>query len=118
MKDIAEACWLPEMLTIEVGARGLVGGSTFRAFVKLGFLASEANALCKILSTIVARCSYAVYLAHNSQTWTHNTDLVLYSRDSPSSPPLPLNTPESTTAQSESTTTNTDHKQDQETNKH
>jgi hypothetical protein len=29
--------WKAQLLTIEVGARGLVGGSTFRAFLKLGF---------------------------------------------------------------------------------
>ena len=79
MKEIIEANWSPELLTIEVGARGLVGGSTFRAFAKLGFLASQANTLCKTLSTVVARCSYAVYLAHNSQAWSHNTDLVINS---------------------------------------
>ena len=66
MDEIRNAQWSPELFTIEVGARGLVGGSTFRTFVKLGFLASEANSLCKSLSVVVARCSYAVYLAHNS----------------------------------------------------
>ena len=77
IKDITDAHWSSDFLTVEVGARGLVGGSTFRAFVKLGFLAYEANALCKTLSTVVARCSYAVYLAHSSQSWLHNNDLVI-----------------------------------------
>ena len=69
--------WTATLLTIEVGARGLVAGSTFRAFVKIGFPSREANVLCKTLSSVVARCSYAIYLAHNSQEWSHNSDLVL-----------------------------------------
>jgi hypothetical protein len=84
LQNITEnTSWSPELLTIEVGARGLVAGSTFRTFVRLGFLASEANSLCKTLSTVVARCSYAIYLAHNSRVWSHNADLVLMSSNSP-----------------------------------
>ena len=69
--------WKAQLLTIEVGARGLIGGSTFRAFLKLGFSLQGARNLTKTLSTVVARCSYAVYLAHKSHAWTHNLDLVI-----------------------------------------
>jgi hypothetical protein len=37
----------------------------------------QAKTLCKSLSEIVARCSYAIYLAHSSTVWTHNSDLVV-----------------------------------------
>ncbi len=40
----------------------------------------EANRLCKSLSEIVARCSYAIYLAHSSPVWMHNQDLVKSSK--------------------------------------
>ena len=69
--------WKAQLLTIEVGARGLIGGSTFRAFLKLGFSLQGARNLTKTLSTVVARCSYAVYLAHKSHAWSHNSDLVI-----------------------------------------
>ena len=63
-------------MTVEVGARGLVGSSTHRAFVTLGLSSRQANALCKRLSVVVARCSYAIYLAHNSKEWPHNNNLI------------------------------------------
>ena len=83
LESIKLAGWLPDLFTIEVGARGLVGGSTFRVLMKLGLPSAEANALCKTLSAVVARCSYAVYLAHNSLVWSHNTDLVIGTPSSP-----------------------------------
>ena len=68
--------WTARLLTVEVGARGLVGSSTHRAFVTLGLSSRQANALCKRLSVVVARCSYAIYLAHNSKEWPHNNNLI------------------------------------------
>ena len=76
----ATKTWTARLLTVEVGARGLVGLSTYRAFVTLGLSSRQANALCKQLSEIVARCSYAIYLAHNSPTWPHNDNLVEISK--------------------------------------
>ena len=68
--------WKARLLTLEVGARGLVGSSTYRAFRVLGFSAAQTKSLVKALSEIVVRCSYAIYLAHNSPVWPHNDDLV------------------------------------------
>ena len=76
MAEITEQKWTPTLLTIEVGARGLVGSRTFRSFVTLGFSVQSANQLCKSLSDIVSRCSYAIYLAHSTPVWSHNSDLV------------------------------------------
>ena len=69
--------WNAELLTIEVGARGLIASSTFRAFTKLGFPPQSATTLCRTLSVVVARCSYAICLAQDSKAWSHNTDLVV-----------------------------------------
>ncbi len=65
-----------QSFTLEVGARGLIGSRTFRYFVTLGLTTPEARRLCKSLSEIVARCSYAIYLAHSTVVWPHNKDLV------------------------------------------
>jgi hypothetical protein len=62
--------WKPQLLTLEVGARGLVATRTYRAFTILGF-----TALCKLLSEVAARCSFAIFLAHKHKTWIRS-DLV------------------------------------------
>ena len=77
MVDIAANNWTGRLFTVEIGARGLVGSRTFRTLVTIGFTHREANCLCKSLSEIVARCSYAIYLAHSSVVWPHNKDLVV-----------------------------------------
>ena len=77
MQEVVEQKWTVKLLTLEVGARGLVGSRTFRAFHTLGFSCRQAKSLCKSLSEIVARCSYAIYLAHSSTMWPHSNDLVV-----------------------------------------
>ena len=67
--------WSPTLFTIEVGARGLVASSTYRAFVSIGLTQQQANSLCRNLSVTAARCSYAIYLAHTKKMW-EKTDLV------------------------------------------
>ena len=56
VESINSRGWKAELLT-EVGARGLIANGTFRSFVKLGFPPREATTLCRLLSTVVARCS-------------------------------------------------------------
>ena len=68
--------WKASLLTLEIGARGLVGSRTFRSFVNLGFSSSGARKLCRGLSAVAARCSYAIYLAHKDVVWHHKTDLI------------------------------------------
>ena len=74
--------WKARLLNIEIGARGLVGSSTFRVFRMLGLSTPQAKTLVKILSEVVVRCSYAIYLAHNSPVWPHNSDLVITNKSS------------------------------------
>jgi len=69
--------WKAELFTLEVGARGLVGSATHSVFRKLGFTSRTANALCNSLSWVVARCSYAIYLAHKNLSWSHSCSLLL-----------------------------------------
>ena len=61
--------WRPQLLTLEVSARGLVLTRTYRAFTILGFTAVEAKKLCKSVSEVAARCSFAIFLAHKQKTW-------------------------------------------------
>ena len=74
--------WKARLLTVEVGARGLVGSTTFRVFRVLGLSTAQAKAVVKTRSEVVVRCSYAIYLAHNSPVWTHNGDLVVTNKQS------------------------------------
>ena len=73
----ATEVWKPMLFTLEVGARGLVGLSTHKTFVRLGLTSPQAKVLCKRLSSVVVRCSYAIYQAHNNLYWSHNHDLIV-----------------------------------------
>ena len=83
--------WKAQLLTLEVGARGLVCSKTFHAFRRLGLSAPQAKTLVKSLSEVAVRCSYAIYLAHSSPIWSHNDDLVLsHSLPEPQKTPPPI----------------------------
>ena len=69
--------WKASLWTLEIGARGLVGLSSHKTFVRLGFTSSQAKALCKRLSLVAVRCSYAIYQAHNNLAWSHGSDLIV-----------------------------------------
>jgi len=56
-------------MTIEVGARGFVGKSLWNCLGKLGFSHSASTKICKSVSLIAAKCSYAIYLASKSRSW-------------------------------------------------
>ena len=72
VENINSNGWNAELVTLEIGARGLIGNSTLRSFLKLGLPPQKATTLCGTLSAVVARCSYAICL---SQVWSHNTDV-------------------------------------------
>ena len=52
--------------TIEVGARGLVGLRVHKVLLRVGLTPTAAY---QRLLEVVARASYAIYLAHDSKTW-------------------------------------------------
>ena len=47
--------WKASLWTLEIGARGLVGLSSHKTFVRLGFASLQVRALCKRLSSVAAR---------------------------------------------------------------
>ena len=51
--------WKASLRTLEVGARGLLGVSSRKLVIDLGFTSTQARKLCKKFSLVVARCSYA-----------------------------------------------------------
>ncbi len=76
LEDInATKSWKAQLFTLEIGARGLVSSRAYNTFTKLGLTGASAKKLCKNLSTISARCSYAIYLAHNNRVWCRS-DLI------------------------------------------
>ena len=78
VSDINETkVWKASLRTLEIGARGLVGISSHKVFVESGFSSIQARALCRKLSAVVVRCSYAVYQAHNNLAWSHGIDLII-----------------------------------------
>ena len=66
---IVEAGWTAEVRPIEVGARGFVARSVLRVLRDLGLSSREVTTLCRTLATVVARCSYAIYLASSTSEW-------------------------------------------------
>ena len=66
---ISGAGWSVELRSIEVGARGFVAHSVPRLLRDLGYPTREVSTLCRSLSTVVAKCSYTVYLARSEPEW-------------------------------------------------
>ena len=76
LQEINESkTWKASLLTLEVGARGLVSPRTFRAFTSLGFSTVKAKQICKELSEVVVRCSIGIYGGYANPVWPHE-DLV------------------------------------------
>ena len=73
-QDIANAGWVADLFTIGVGARGAY--STERCFRQLGMQKRTVSSLCKLLSRVVARCSYAIYLSRKNKDWDKKRELL------------------------------------------
>lgn len=70
LQEINESkTWKASLLTLEVGARGLVSPRTFRAFSSLGFSTSKAKQICKELSEVVVCCSIGIYGGKTNPVW-------------------------------------------------
>ena len=76
INKVDDSMWSAILLTIEVGARGCVAFSTSTAFRKLGFTRQLAKSLCKSVSVVVARCSYALLLSTKNRNWDKNRMLI------------------------------------------
>jgi len=76
MAQIKTAGWTPHLFTVEVGARGFVGRSTIHCLKKLGLSSRTIRQTHKDLSEIVARCTYAIYLARETLDWPRDQPLI------------------------------------------
>ena len=66
---IRSSGWSVRTMPVEAGARGFVAHSFFHALRSLGFAAPECRQICKTISAVVARCSYAIWLARHTKQW-------------------------------------------------
>jgi hypothetical protein len=81
--------WSASLFTIEGGARGFVAHSMLTFLRKIGMAPRKAKSLCKEISSILARCSYTIFLHKDTQHWDANRNLLeLSSSSSSSSSPL------------------------------
>lgn len=75
--------WTASTRTLEIGARGFVPLSASRLFKDLGYNKRSSSSVCKALSMVAAKCSYALHLAHAGKHWRKREYLL--SHRSPSS---------------------------------
>jgi hypothetical protein len=66
---IETTAWKVELLTIEAGARGFVSYSFRSVLRKIGFPSRTATSICKVVSEVCARCTYAIWLARDTSAW-------------------------------------------------
>mmetsp|Transcript_23314 Transcript_23314/g.29266 ORF Transcript_23314/g.29266 Transcript_23314/m.29266 type:complete len:251 (+) Transcript_23314:390-1142(+) len=66
---ISQNDWSSKLITIEIGTRGLVSTSVHHALRGLGFTPQSALKISRVLSLVTARCSYAIWLKHQTPTW-------------------------------------------------
>ena len=64
------------LYTFEVGVRGFVAKSVRKCLLSLGMKNGEVNKLCKSVSLISAKCSYAIHCARESQFWDSKKPLL------------------------------------------
>ena len=79
--------WTVELMMVEVGARGHVAHTLPRCLKRLGLCPRDVRRVCKEISTVVARCTYAIYLAHESRTWDRTRNLLTLSTSQPQAVP-------------------------------
>jgi hypothetical protein len=75
--------WTARLFTLEIGARGFVSKFVKSWLRKFGFSSRAATVLCKDLSIIAAKCSYAIYRARTSKLWEPNRPLLICPRLEP-----------------------------------
>ena len=68
--------WSAKLFTIEAGARGFVGHSVRVFLRKLGLSSPVCRKACNAISTIVAKCSYTIYLSRDQKNWNRNRALL------------------------------------------
>ena len=76
VQHIKDKKWRCFFRTMEVGARGLVAHSTRHCLSRLGFSYANATRICKQLSLVSARCSYAIWLSRKLPSWDKHRALI------------------------------------------
>jgi hypothetical protein len=76
VSNVTNAGWSIHSFTFEVGARGFVAHSSRRFLRRIGFSNRKTNSICKAVSVISARCSYAIYLARACKSWDAKRALI------------------------------------------
>ena len=71
VEELREKGWKVDLFTVEAGARGFIAQSMSRCLQKIGIAKRSIKTMCRKLSEVVARCSYAIWLARNSKSWAH-----------------------------------------------
>ena len=66
--------WDSRVITLEVGTRGFVARTVPRFLKQLGRLPKQVKDDMRNLSNLVARCSYAIYLASESDAWNRKRE--------------------------------------------
>ena len=61
--------WKATLLTVECGARGFVASSFVKCLKRLGFSDGQNKKICKLVSNVVAKCSYTIWNMRNSRKW-------------------------------------------------
>ena len=74
--DAKDRGWNALVHTIEIGARGFVARSTPRVLKCLGRSPKQISADVKNISTLIARCSYAICLARENPNWDVHRELL------------------------------------------
>src|SRR5689334_17578677 len=72
--------WNVDVKPFEVRARGFVARSTAHLIRTIGFSSREVSTLCRTPATVVARCSFALYLASSTQGWSVPELLCLFKK--------------------------------------
>ena len=69
INDDKSSPWSAVLLTIEAGSRGFVAHTMLTFLRKIGLSSPKARSACKVISTIVAKCSFTIYLSRETEFW-------------------------------------------------
>ena len=75
IKNSSKDAWSSKLFTIELGAREFVANSVRKCLRSLGIPSRVVSTTCRAVSMVSARCSYAIWLKHNTTYWEYSTEL-------------------------------------------
>ena len=60
--DVAEDGWTVEVVALEIGAKGWIPPSFFKAFKRLGFSSARTRKLADNCQLLARKCSYLIWV--------------------------------------------------------